>query len=468
VLRASAAAERAGIPTASLVCEGFLRLAELTAVGMGLPGIPLAKVPGHVGVQSGQELRANIMTVTLDAVVQNLTEEVASRADQAEEPSPQEVVFTGTLDEVDAFFYEREWSDGLPFVPPTADRVEAFLRYTDLPPQRCLAVLPPDHRMATIWSVAVNGAMAGCRPEYMPVLIALVEALADPQYGVEHSGNTPGSETLVMLDGPIVKDLGFNFEQGVLRDGFRPNTSVGRFLRLYLRNVAGFLPHKTDKATFGGTWRVVLAENEDVLGKIGWEPVCTDVGFQAGENVVTIARYTGGSVISGVTGSTPETMLPYVADAVLKQNGWEVEWTVGLSRCALRPLLVLSPILAETIARAGWSRDDVKQYLFEHCRLPAWKFERYVSKFAGGFLPHRKSLLEMAELDEIPRVFGVSGDSGRMVPIVCEPKAFMIAVAGDPMRTSAYTFSHNGILGYTVGKRITLPKRWNELPKRSR
>jgi hypothetical protein len=91
--------------------------------------------------------------------------------------------------------------------------------------------------------------------------------MADPFYGVEHSGNTPGSETLIILNGPIIKDLNFNYTQGVLRDGFMPNTSVGRFWRLALRNIAGFLLHKTDKATFGNTFRVVLAENEDALAE---------------------------------------------------------------------------------------------------------------------------------------------------------------------------------------------------------
>ena len=101
----------------------------------------------------------------------------------------------------------------------------------------------------------------------MPILVALAEAMCDPIYGVEHSGNTPGAETLIILNGPIIKDLKFNYEQGVLRDGFQPNTSVGRFWRLALRNMAGFLPHKTDKGTFGNTFRVVLAENEDALAQ---------------------------------------------------------------------------------------------------------------------------------------------------------------------------------------------------------
>ena len=179
----------------------------------------------------------------------------------------------------------------------------------------------PESRAVTIWSIAVNGVMAGCRPEYMPILVALAEAMADPIYGVEHSGNTPGAETLIILNGPIIKELKFNYEQGVLRDGFMPNTSVGRFWRLALRNIAGFLPHKTDKGTFGNTFRVVLAENEDALARIGWPPNSADMGFATGDNTVTITRLTGGGVFPSVTGSTPEEMMPYIADGVAEQTG---------------------------------------------------------------------------------------------------------------------------------------------------
>ena len=139
-------------------------------------------------------------------------------------------MFRGTFEEVNAHFYERQWSDGLPIVPPTPQKIEEFLSFTDRAPDESLGILLPESRAATIWAVAANGVMAGCRPEYMPILVALVEAMADPTYGVEHSGNTPGSETLIILNGPIIKDLEFNYTQGVLRDGFMPNTSVGRGL----------------------------------------------------------------------------------------------------------------------------------------------------------------------------------------------------------------------------------------------
>src|SRR5262249_20248462 len=162
--------------------------------------------------------------------------------------------------------------DGLPIVPPTRERIEQFLRYSPDGPDTVLGVALPDNRAATVWSVAVNGVMSGCRPEYMPVLVAMVEAMSDSRYGIENVGNTPGSEALVILNGPIIQDLKFNYTQGVMRDGFLPNTSIGRFMRLYLRNIVGYLPHKTDKGCFGGTWRVVTPENEEALRRMGWEP----------------------------------------------------------------------------------------------------------------------------------------------------------------------------------------------------
>lgn len=459
MLRASVAAEQAGVPSASLVCEGFIGQAGTTSAGLGMPNLPVALVPGHVGTQSDEELRHNIREVTCDAVISNLMEQPQD-AVAADEPSTRDIVFAGTFEDVNRFFYENEWSDGLPIVPPTMSKIETFLRFTDRHADEELGVLLPDNRIATVWNVAVNGVMAGCKPEYMPILVALAEAMADPGYGVEHSGNTPGSETLITLNGPIIKTLGFNYEQGVLRDGFMPNTSIGRFWRLYLRNVAGFLLHKNDKGTFGNTWRVVLAENEDVVARIGWEPNSVEMGFNAGDNTVTISRYTGGDVIASVSGDRPERMMPYLADAVLKQNGWQLVFTVGTSMGTLRPLLVLSPILAETIAKAGWSKHDVKQYLFDHARLPAWKFEAYL----GDWTAHPIcSLKEEVGKGNVPELFYESDDPNRLVPLVFKPEDFMIVVAGDPLRTNAYTFSHNGLLGYPVGKAIELPTDWDAL-----
>ena len=422
-----------------------------------MPNLPVATIPGHPGAQSLEELRANVHSITAPEVIDNLLRQPAV-LEHVAEPGARDIVFRGTFEEVNEFFYAREWSDGLPIVPPTLEKIEAFLSFTDRDPDESLGVLLPASRAATIWAIAVNGVMAGCRPEYMPILVALVEAMADPIYGVEHSGNTPGAETLITLNGPIIKELNFNYTQGVLRDGFMPNTSVGRFWRLALRNMAGFLLHKTDKGTFGNTFRVVLAENEDALGKIGWPPNSADMGYAAGDNTVTISRFTGGHVVVSVTGSTPEEIMPYLADSVAHQTSWEIIFTVGnLSLGTLRPALVLSPILAEVIARAGWSKQDVKRYLFEHARIPAWRVESFTEKWADFKIG---SLKQQVNLGRLPKVFHESDDPNRLVPIVFDPEDFMVLVSGDPLRTNAYTFAHNGYLGFPTARKINLPEDW--------
>jgi hypothetical protein len=459
VLRASAAGETSGVPSSTLVCEGFLPLATAASVGLGLPNMPVARVIGHPGVQSKEQLRKNTLEVTLQHVIDNLLKTPKSaKADS--EPGPRDVIVKGGFDEVNEYFLKNELSDGLPVVPPTREKVEAFLRFTDRAPDESLGNLLPDSRAATVWSIAVNGVMAGCRPQYMPVLVALVEAMADHRYGVEHSGNTPGGETLIILNGPIIKQLGFNYMQGVMRDGFQANTSVGRFWRLYLRNVAGFLPHKNDKATFGNTWRVVVAENEDVVKRIGWEPTSADFGFAAGDSTVMISRHTGGNHISSVSGATAGEMMPYVCDAMVKQYSWQIMFTVGQGMGTLRPQVLLSPIIAETIAASGWSKRDLRQYLFDHARIPAQLFERILRDWTQK---PTWNLAEEHQAGRIPKVFHESDDPNRLVPLVWKPEDYLVTVTGDLTRNSIYIFAHNGVLGFPVAKRISLPKDWERL-----
>lgn len=453
MVRASTAAEQAGVPTASLVCEGFLSQAVTTAAGLGLPHLPLAPVPGHVDVQSAAELRHNILTVTVDAMIRNLTEDLAA-PDALVEPEPTDIVCTGTPEEIARFFYDHEWSDGLPIVPPTLARVQAFLHHVDRAPGAELGLLLPDKRMATIWNVAVNGVLAGCRPAEMPVLVAIAEALADPIYGVEHSGDTTGAEMLVILHGPIGRELGFNAGQGALRDGVQANATVGRFTRLYLRNVAGFLPGKTDKGTFGSTWRVVLAEDEEALARLGWPSLGQELGLAPGTSGVTVGRYTTSATIGSVFAADTESMLAYLADGLVKHIGWEWVFCVWHGHGAtMRPVLILSPILAQALARAGLSKADVRQRLFTLARLEAWKVERYIGPWTN-FVPGQTRLIDLVRQGEIPEVYGTSDDPNRLVPLVVRPDDILLVVAGDPLRTNAHTLVSNGLHGFPTTRAI--------------
>jgi hypothetical protein len=456
VVRASAVAERHGLPSSSIVCEGFLAQAAMTAAGLGVANLPLARVPGHVDVQSVDELTKNVRDVTVDAIVRNLTVAPAP-FDDVDEPAPTDIVFTGALDDVNRFFVEHEWSDGLPIVPPTLDRVRAFVDAAARDASERIGVLLPDKRESTVWNVAVNGVLAGCRPEHMPILLAIAEAIAEPSYALEHSGDTTGAEMLVIVSGPIVRALGFNAGQGALRDGFLANTTVGRFCRLYQRNVAGFLPGASDKGTFGGTWRVALAEDGDALERLGWPSIAEDAGVPRGESAVTVGRYTTAATIGSAFAADANVLLDYLADGLVKHIGWEFVFTVSWGG-SLRPLLILTPILADVLARAGFDKTGVKRELHARARLSARRIERYVGEWTN-IVPGQPKLIDLVKRGELPAIYGESADPERLVPIVASPEEIMIAVSGDPFRTNACALVSNGMHGFPMTKRIRVTRR---------
>ena len=454
-MRASAVVEKAGIPTATLVCDGFLGQAAAITPGLGIESLPIARIVGHVDGQSHQELKQNIEETTTVEVIESLIKTPSNKA-ISNFYQDNEIATQGSFDEINAVFEEKGWSDGIPIIPPTADRIALFLEQTPDDPNRIIGVLQPSGSAATVRNVAINGIMANCRPEYMPVLVAIAEVLCDPEYGVEHSGDTTGGEALIILNGPIIKTLKFNCTGAALRDGYRANTTVGRFLRLYLRNVAGIRPDGADKVTFGHTWRVVLAENERELQNIGWQPFSSDQGFRSGENVVTLGRFTSGGGIGSIFGNDPLEIVRYLADGLVRQTSWELVFTVGFAQGTYRPLLVLSPLVANTLMSSGMSKEELRKHLFEYAKIPASKFESYVGLWTN-LLPGRPTLKQLVDAGTAASHFAVSDDPNRLVPIVEKPEDILLVVSGDPFRSNAYAFGSNGMHGFPTSKRIRLP-----------
>ena len=280
------------MPTVSIVATQFLKQAEVFAKGLGIASLSIAHYPGVPMTDSVDTVREKAVTELMPQIVQGLAR--AGSAPVAAGPDTpadmRDIVFRGTFADVQEHFIRHEWSDGLPVAPPTLAAVSAFLRYTDCEREEVIGVLPPENREATVWNAAVNGAMAGCRPEYMPILLAIVEIICDPKFRLEDAGSTPGWEPLVILNGPLAQQLDFNCGGGVMRIGRQANSSIGRFLRLYIRNVAGsrILPTGSDKGCIAGNFYVALAENEAAVAETGWEPFSVDEGFARGENVVTV------------------------------------------------------------------------------------------------------------------------------------------------------------------------------------
>jgi hypothetical protein len=443
-MRASVIAENAGVPTVSIVCEGFQRQALATGRGLGLDDLPLAVLRGHVDTQSHDEMIALFREHTVAQIVSGLTESNGDGDDAGTfEPTALEIVASGSLDDVQRVFRERGWTDGSPIVPPTLERVQAFLDGTGHDPFRVIGQARPSGRDMTVWSVAVNTVMAGCDQRHFPVLLAMTDVLANPAYGVEHSGNTTGADALVVLSGPSIAGLGFNSEGGALREGTHANTAVARWLRLYLRNVCGFTTGEHDKATFGNSARVVLAEHEPTLAAIGWPSLAVDLGTAPGLDTVAMARMNNGLIIGSVFGSSPAEVLPYLANGLVRATGWELTHVFGLGHRSYRPLLVVSPLIARTFARHGWSKAEVQRGLFEHARIPARTFESFIGAWTN-LTAGRRTLTDLVAEGVLPEVFAVGDDPDRLVPIVADSSDLLIAVAGDPNRANAFVLSNDG------------------------
>ncbi|HEU5323481.1 MAG TPA: hypothetical protein VFX28_21935, partial [Methylomirabilota bacterium] len=367
--------------------------------------------------------------------------------------APRDVVFRGTLDEVHDFFHENLWTDGLPIIPPTVARVERFLARTDRPPGEVLGRLLPENRAATVWSVAVNGVMAGCRPEAMPLLVAVVEAVADPTFRVQDAGSTPGWEPLAIVSGPLARALDFNHGQGVMRVGRQANTSLGRFLRLYLRNVAGLRipPGAGDKGSIAGTFHVALAEDEAAAAALGWPTFGADQGFGAEDTVVTVQSVVSVSPPIYTAGTRARDHVQVLAEVFGRECAY---WSfTGMKYARWQPLLVLGPSIAAVIAGDGWSKDDVRAYLHEHVTIPA----RDVARYAWHLGSTAFSLRGQVEAGALPRAYAASDDPERPVPVFVDPAAIGIVVAGDPGRNQSRGYCNNHIQGGRVSRRVVTP-----------
>lgn len=463
-MRASVAAEKAGIPAASIVLTGFLGQARAVAKGLGVSNLAIAEYPGVIMTDSEDDLRKKVEEVLVNNIVKGLTTPV-KEAVKPVEPGPREIIFTGTLEEVNEFFIDNLWTDGLPIIPPTLEKVEEFLKFTARSADEVIGVLLPENREATVWNTAVNGVMAGCRPEYMPILIAVVEAIAEPEFRIQDAGSTPGWEPLIIINGPIIKELDFNYGSSVMRVGRQANTSVGRFLRLYMRNVAGLRtpPGETDKGSIAYTFNVVLAENEAAVAEFGWEPFSADRGFKGGENVVTVqsAVFISPPTYSG--GDNPLDHLETIAEVIGRRT--IAYWTaLGIHFGKFYPLLVMSPSVAKVIAKGGWTKDDIRQYLYENVKAPAGLLEKLTRQIGIS------SFSFCAAVDEgmAPREYCESTDSQRMVPVFLRPDWIGIVVSGDPGRNQSKGYVQNHEQGPPISKKIELPANWEQLLKEAK
>jgi hypothetical protein len=274
---------------------------------------------------------------------------------------------SGGLDEQEEMF-ELGWTDGLPVIPPTRERVEAMLGDRD--GSRSIGEIPPAMGEATLERVAACAVLAGCRPAYFPVVLAAAEAALDPAFNLHGQAvTTQPAGQLVVVNGPVRETIGLNSGMGALGPGFRANLTIGRALRLLITLTGGGRPGTLDRSTLGHPGKIgfCVAENEEVSP---WEPLHAERGFAPGQSVVTLIGSDAPLSISDHRSRTPEDLAWVLAWAAA--SSWSTNWWPLTDPS----VFVICPEHAEMFRSAGWGKQRLREFMFAGLHKAARELRR--------------------------------------------------------------------------------------------
>ncbi len=258
-------------------------------------------------------------------------------------------------------YYERGWTDGLPVVPPTEKSVAEMLAGAGLRSDDIIGEVPDRHVAVTAWKLAINAVLAGCRPEYLPVVVAAIRGLCHPDFAYHGpASSTGGSAIVLIVNGPIARTVGINSGNNVFGQGVRANATIGRAVRLIMMNVMNTKPGLLDRATLGnpGKYSFCFAENEE---NHPWEPLHVERGFRPEQSAVTVYASNSICQVYNQLASTPGPLLHCVADALCNLGSPNV-------RGYNQSLIVFAGEHAEMLRQSGWSKRDVQAFLVQHAR----------------------------------------------------------------------------------------------------
>ena len=267
------------------------------------------------------------------------------------------IEYAETTDPVEVC-YGRGWSDGLPVTPPTDERVLAMLQGTRRRPDEIVGKIPPYLGTCTVEKVAINAVLAGCKPEYMPVLLAALEAALEPVFTLHGVlATTYFSSPIIIVNGPVARAIGMNCGLNVLGQGNRANATIGRALNLIVQNVGGGRPGEADRSTLGAPSKYTLCFAEDESDP-EWEPLSVARGFPRGVSTVTLFQGHGPEAIVDQKTRTAEGLTLSIASSLVKMGHPKLVQSA-------RAVLVLSPEHYAIYREAGWNRRKIEHALYE-------------------------------------------------------------------------------------------------------
>ena len=305
--------------------------------------------------------------------------------------------------------YELGWTDGLPVVPPTSERVQEFLEYAGLPGDTVLGSIAERRREITAEKVAANAVMAGCLPEYFPVVLAATEAMLAPAFNlIGPSSSLGGAGIMLIVNGPIVRQLDINCRNNLFGPGNRANSTIGRSIRLILMNACASIPGLFDRSILGhpGKFSYCIAENET---ETHWNPLHVERGFSRDDSAVTVFACDGPRQVRMVP--TPEVILDGVAD-VASSLGTSManSGSVGDTSAILRQGEIMVVVAGTSDVWEGWSKEDLRRYLFTRVRRSVADLKR--ARMIEGDLQH--------------------GDEESFLPLIPSPDDILVVFAGGP------------------------------------
>ena len=458
------AAEVLGIPSVMIAAPGFVKQAKSAAASAGLAELRVAEYPGAFASHTREHLLENTRKVLWPQVKRGLTAAKDIRQTTTDSRvSNVESQITGTFAEIQQIFLDSGWTDGLPIVPPTEKAVAAFLRFTDFKPDHSLGAIPPAQRNVTVRHVAVNGVMAGCPPEFMPLLLAFVEAMKDGDFR-RPLASTHAWTPYCWLNGPVARQLGFDCGQGEINE--TKNAQLGRFLNLAMINLGGYRVKENRMGTFGYLMPWCLVEDDAAALKVGWKPYHMQLGFALNDSTLTAAS----SINWG------NNLVPATSDGerIKDMMAWDASEKSQMAvrsgmPCTYRAFLVTEGV-ARDLAKVYQTKSALEDAMVESARIPLGEraFANYWGNPGSAFDPakhpvshheRRIAYSENAEETQTPPWLAWTGKESMMTVPAIERGKSAFLVTGDPSRNKELCVPGGGFA--TI--RIELPKAWDSL-----
>jgi hypothetical protein len=455
--------EKMGKPGVFINCTTFDDDAKSASADNGMPALRRVKISSgdfyklRGKVETIRPLVESVFDELIDTLTKPLTgDESSLPQEKSDEDGPSRITVAGgdypaVAEEFNRIYLERQWGDGLPLVPPTPERVKWMLSGTDRAPSEVLGKINPKQGTATIEKIAINAVMAGARPEYLPVIIAAIEALTDEDFDDLHVLASAGSfNLLIVVSGPIAQEIGMEAGIGFLGHGWRANNTIGRAVRLATLNIGRTWPAKNDMALIGrtpGHTFYTFSENAELSP---WQPYHTTRGFTAADSCVTVASISGKGPLQHMYGgmigtwTAPEILDRMVNDIKMRDrrgyfppgntgtatalnSGWGTKGVgrvPGSGEGANKHYIILFPELATELKKMGFDQLRLQDEVYKRTSVP---YEELTEL-------EIKSIRKAIELGVVPAarrsVFEEALKPGGMVPVMIEPDDLYFFVAG--------------------------------------